>query len=413
MNSTITSSGQKEFRSGTHRTLAPEITLARARRIMPALGITRVADITGLDDIGVPVATAYRPNARSLAVSLGKGLDLQAAKASALMESIETWHAERIHLPLLLASVSELRFKHRLAEVQRLPRIAEGELHDHLRMLWIEGEEIGSKEARWVPFEIVNMNFTLPLPTGSGALLCGSNGLASGNHLLEATSHAICELVERDAMTLWRAWRPEQKRNRRLNLSTVDDRGCQSVLGRFERANVACAVWEVTSDVGLPVFRCLIAESDASAARTHLPGVGSGCHPDKRIALLRALTEAAQTRLTLIAGSRDDLGVGFYAAAQDRARHEKILSEIRDEPETRSFADVVSFESDTCEADVLWEHERLRAVGCAEVVRINLTKPEFGIPVVRIVIPGLEGTADATGYVPGPRFVRQVTEAAS
>lgn len=84
----------KGYTSGTHRTRSPATTFADYARLMPALGITRVANVTGLDHIGLPVYTAIRPTSRSLAVSQGKGLDAAAAKASALMESIEAWHAE-------------------------------------------------------------------------------------------------------------------------------------------------------------------------------------------------------------------------------------------------------------------------------------------------------------------------------
>ena len=95
---------------------APEETLAHASTLARALGITRIANVTGLDCIGVPVAMAYRPNARSLAVSPGKGLDLVAAKTSAIMEAIEGWHAERILSPLVLASVNEVRLDRTLID---------------------------------------------------------------------------------------------------------------------------------------------------------------------------------------------------------------------------------------------------------------------------------------------------------
>ena len=84
-------------------------------RIVGPLGISRLADVTGLDRIGIPVVMACRPNARSLAVSQGKGLDRDAARASALMEAIELYHAERIASPLKLSSWNELRFSHSLA----------------------------------------------------------------------------------------------------------------------------------------------------------------------------------------------------------------------------------------------------------------------------------------------------------
>ena len=96
--------GFKAYRRGTHRTVDPAATLARVRPHLQGMGITRIANVTGLDRIGIPVVMACRPNARSLAVSQGKGLTLEAAKASAVMEAIELHHAERIELPLKLGS---------------------------------------------------------------------------------------------------------------------------------------------------------------------------------------------------------------------------------------------------------------------------------------------------------------------
>ncbi|MHC4093368.1 MAG: YcaO-like family protein, partial [Planctomycetota bacterium] len=67
---------------GTHRTVSPAETLARLTPLLPQMGITRVANITGLDFIGIPVVMVCRPNSRSIAVAQGKGLELVAAKVS-------------------------------------------------------------------------------------------------------------------------------------------------------------------------------------------------------------------------------------------------------------------------------------------------------------------------------------------
>ena len=98
-----TGAGFKAYRRGTHRTVDPAATLARLQPHLAGMGITRIANVTGLDRIGVPVVMVCRPNARSLAVSQGKGLTLDAAKASGVMEAIELYHAEHIELPLKLA----------------------------------------------------------------------------------------------------------------------------------------------------------------------------------------------------------------------------------------------------------------------------------------------------------------------
>ena len=223
----------KKHRAGTHRMVSPEETLESVRRFFPAMGITRVADITGLDVIGLPVVTVCRPNSRSVTVSLGKGLDLAAATASGVMESIEAFMAERITRPLVLGSVNDLRSSHPLADVDLLPRTTDSLYHPDAPILWIEGRELFTGTQRWVPYEMVHTAYTLPRPTGTGCFIATSNGLASGNHLLEAISHAICETVERDAATLHSVRAPEETASRRVDPRTVDDPGCGEALGRL------------------------------------------------------------------------------------------------------------------------------------------------------------------------------------
>jgi ribosomal protein S12 methylthiotransferase accessory factor len=166
----------KRFLSGTHRFVSPDETVARIRRLMPVMGITRVADVTGLDIIGVPVVMVTRPAARSLSVSQGKGLTLAAAQASGLMESVEHWHAEHIQLPLKLGTVNELRFRHRLLDVSALPRLSIGAFHDNLRLFWITGLDLMESAPTWVPFEIVHTDYSLPLIVGTGSFLMSSSG---------------------------------------------------------------------------------------------------------------------------------------------------------------------------------------------------------------------------------------------
>src|SRR6202007_538657 len=113
----------KVYREGTHRTAAPRDTLARVEPLKSLFGITRIANLTGLDRTGIPVVMVCRPSARSSAVFHGKGLDLAAAKASGVMEAIETWHAEHVELPLRFSSYADLSKNWKTAEVDRLPRI--------------------------------------------------------------------------------------------------------------------------------------------------------------------------------------------------------------------------------------------------------------------------------------------------
>jgi ribosomal protein S12 methylthiotransferase accessory factor len=392
----------KGFRTGTDRTISPAETVARLKPFMAAMGITRVANITGLDCIGIPVVMVCRPNSRSLAVSQGKGLDLHAARASGLMESIEFYHAERIQQPLILGSYEELRYGHRLVDVARLPRLRTSRFHRDLPLLWTEGRDLLTDEPIWLPYEMLQLNMTLPAPVGSGCFLGGSNGLASGNHVLEAMSHAICEVVERDAATMFGLLDGDAQSARRIDLTTIDDPACGEVLARYAQANVDVAVWDITSDVGIPAFLCQIVDRSEDTLRALYACGGMGCHPTRRIALLRALTEAAQERVALIAGTRDDL----FRKGYERARSVDILrgqrTYVRDRG-VRTFQSAPNWEADTFEQDVAWELERLQATGIVEVVAIELTRPEFQVPVVHVTIPGLEGTSWLDEYSPGAR----------
>jgi ribosomal protein S12 methylthiotransferase accessory factor len=80
--------------AGTHRVRTPEQTLEIITPRLMDYGITRLADVTGLDSLGVPVVMAVRPLAATLSVAQGKGVTLELAKVSAAMECIEFWHAE-------------------------------------------------------------------------------------------------------------------------------------------------------------------------------------------------------------------------------------------------------------------------------------------------------------------------------
>lgn len=387
---------------GTHRMVDPEKTFQEIAPRMREMQITRIANITGLDVIGIPVVAVMRPNSRSVAVAQGKGTTLAAAKVSGLMEAIENFHAERIRSHLVLASWEEICERGAVVDVSRLPRASGGAFDPKARALWIQGHEACGRRLTWLPFEVVHTDFTQPLPTGSGAFLMSDSGVASGNHALEATSHAICELVERDAVTLWQYAAEKDRLASRIDLRTMEDEACLMVLELFERADVAVAVWEVTSDIGVPVFVCTIMDRSPSQWRPLLPATGTGCHPCREIALVRALTEAAQTRLTVIAGSRDDIGLSFYRRGADKDSLVHARAAMAATPQRR-FADGPSYVSSSFNQDLQWLLTRLESSNIEEVAIVDLTLPEFDIPVVRVVIPGLEGMADAPGFVPGRR----------
>jgi YcaO-like protein with predicted kinase domain len=410
MTSPVPVGAAKRYRHGTHRAQEPAATLARVRPLLPVFGITRIANVTGLDTLGIPVVMVCRPNSRSIAVAQGKGLVLEAAKASGVMEAIETFHGERFHGPLKLAAYEDLRYDHAVVDPALLARPPDSRYDDDQQLLWVEGLDLFGGQAKWLPFEVVHTNYALPLVAGSGCFSANTNGLASGNTWAEAVCHGICEVIERDATTLWMLSDAAARRGRLIDPATIDDEDCRTVIDRFAAAAVDLCIWETTTDIGVAAFVCLAMSGGGDGVGTAVadPEFGAGCHPAREIALLRALTEAAQARTTFIVGARDDLGPAAYSPAQRRRRAEEARALLDGGQGQRSFAAAPGFATDTFEDDVALLLDRLREAGIGEVMVVDLTKPAFRIPVVRVVIPGLEGPFEGDGatFHPGSRALR-------
>jgi ribosomal protein S12 methylthiotransferase accessory factor len=389
----------KRFRQGTHRTAAPEETLARVRPHMGRMGITRLGNITGLDRIGIPVAIAVRPNSRSVSVSQGKGLELPQAMASALMEACEGFHAEEIG-PCRKAPYRELARTETVVDPVTLCAGARA-FDPGAAIAWIEGYDLLRRGPCWVPAEIVHTDYTVRQP--DGYFLAGSNGLASGNHPVEAISAALYELVERDAVALWIARPLRRRAGCLLDLASVDEPDCRALLAKYDAAEIAVRVWNVTTDIGIAAFLCEIRDLSAGDPQRLRRFHGSGCHADRAIALSRALTEAAQTRLTYIAGIRDDLAPAEYQEAPGAEIGDALLDALARETAPVSFAAVPSFAADDLAEDLRWALGRLATAGLGRAVAVDLTRREFAIPVVRLVIPGLEWDPHHPNYQPGQR----------
>ena len=219
---TLLAAAEKVHVDGTHRTVEPARTLDRLHPVLPAIGVTRVAVITGLDVIGIPVVMVCRPNGRSLSVSQGKGVDLDrrqgvgdhggrrglARGARAASAPARAPTASCARLPGSSTS-SSFRDRPGRGSTQISPSCGS------------RARTCSARERVWVPYECVHLDFRSPGPQGSGCFLANGTGLAAGNHMLEAVSHALCEVVERDAFALWGDRTPADRASRQVDL---DDR---------------------------------------------------------------------------------------------------------------------------------------------------------------------------------------------
>jgi len=376
--------------------------------MLSKFGITLIDEVTRWDRVGVPVVMIVRPEGRSLGAAQGKGLNLEAAVASGVMEAAEGWHAERDALPVRVASVVELFTRGNVIDVRRLPRRRDSRLRDGLSIPWVEGVDLlRDSEPIWVPYALVHTDYSAPPQAGAGCFCASSNGLAAGNTADEALVHALAEVIERDALAIWHARGAAAKHETRVDSGTIDDPDCLDLLERFEAADMAVGIWDATSDVGVATMHAEIVERGERQPPFFPQAIsGDGCHPSRNIALTRALTEAAQSRLTTIIASRDDLDEHDYAI--DEARVERDRRRIEGSAEGgRDFRQTPHFDFPTFEEDIDLLLGGLRAAGIEQVAAVDLSRPEFPqISVVRVVVPGLETVVDHPHRIPGPRAMR-------
>lgn len=286
----------KTYERGTHRARDPEHTWDLMAPKLARFGITRVADVTYLDVIGIPVVMSVRPLSKVLSVSQGKGQTLTLAKVSAVMESVELWHAETAYPPLTRrrTPATELDLPYALND---LVRDSSALVTETTRLDWIGATGLVSGRATEVPFGVVCFTEYVERPWTPYGIVTTSNGLASGNNLPEAVLHALYEVIERDAIS--RTVRDDHRTF--IDPRTVDDPDCAHMIRQIGAAGVELRLAHVPSSTGVPCF-----EAELWSPEFPVITLGAGAHLAAEVALSRAITEAAQSRLTSIAGSRDD-----------------------------------------------------------------------------------------------------------
>jgi ribosomal protein S12 methylthiotransferase accessory factor len=398
----VESTARKRYRRGTHRLVPPCETLRLFGGHTRALGVTRIANVTGLDYVGIPVFVAVRPNGRSLSLAQGKGLDRDSAIASALMEAAEFAHAEQLPKSTIVRSYIDIKSEARVVELRLVPRRKRFCWTKQQRIAWTRGESLIDGSPVYVPTELIQLEHTVDSVEKSVGFWSSSDGLGAGNHQLEATCSALGEVIERDALALWHLRSPEEQQSSRLSLRTVADRDCRELLDRYADRGLSVAVWDITTDIGVACFLCRIREGSDCEHQPLGEFWGAGCHLNRDVALARALTEAAQERLTVIVGVRDDLNRDFY-----RPRTATLFDEIFDDLDhheaPRRYTDVPSDGRDTFDGDIELLLAKLKTAGLEQAVVINLTDERIGIPVVKVVVPGLEAFCDKGSVRPGLR----------
>lgn len=420
--------------NGTSRIRPAHETLDKVRPLQSRIGVTRLADITHMDVLRIPNFSAVLPGTEDyIWVYSGKGPTRDHAMASALMESIERYSS----LPaggirnFVRSTYSDLAKKGAALHPEEIVEPVRFEYRDHMLMDWLPGYDLAKGEQVMVPASIALFRYTPSAPAVNPFAYFHTNGLASGNVLEEAICHALCEVIERDAMSLaelrasaipFHILRslthsivsagysvPPIPSDRfvddpgvfaDVDISDVDFKPVSNLVEKFRQAGISLTVKDITSDTGIPTI-------NASSVEwvSHDYGYlveGHGTHPDARIALLRAITEVSQSRAANIQGARDDLRKIRYGETNTDDRR---AWQFMPSTHTKKFSEIPTFFNEDILDDIKLIISRLNQVGLRRVIIVDLTNPEINIPVVRAIVPGLE-TFKITKSVMGSRARR-------
>lgn len=423
---------QKKFNAKvSSRTKSVQETLNAILPVSSNIGITRLADITDMDILGIPNFSAVLPGTEDyIWVYSGKGATKLDAKASALMESIERYCS----LPsgnqkmMIQGSYEEVSKVSKTLHPSNVVEPMLIEYNEDMIMDFLPGYDLINNEQILVPTPLALFRYSAKSPAVNPFAYHHTNGLASGNVLEEAICHSLCEVIERDATSLaelhasalpYNTLRTLTKylsdngididpinstefvdddtKYSDVDISNIDFEPVSNLVKKFNDSNISLIIKDITSPLGIPTFNASsiewITENYGYLAEGH------GTHPDARIALLRAITEVSQTRAANIQGARDDLRKISYGNSNS---DEKKTWQFMKSKNSIPFSEIKSYVNEDILDDIKLILSRLSSNGLNQVIVVDLTNPQIKIPVVRTIVPGLE-TFKITKAVIGKR----------
>ena len=376
--------------TGTHRVIAPSKTIEINENKLKVAGITRIADITDLDRIGIPIYTAIRPTAEDGAVSIygGKGITKDHAKASAMMEGFERYSAERQDCDeTIIAKLSEIEEFGEYVDPKSLNLPSEFEKKDisDLSLEWSKSKDIISNKEYYIPTNAIYHPY-ISKDDSQNLFKSNTNGLASGNILEEAILHGIFEVIERDA---WSIFELTHKNYAQIDISSIENEVIIDIIDKFESEGIKIKLMDFTADIKIPT---IAASADDTITRdAGLLTLGMGTHLDPEVAILRALTEVAQSRATQINGAREDTVRADFAREAGYERMKRINKYyFRDEEEQIKLSDIENKSTSSITKDIEIVKDELISKNNKKILYTNLTRPELDVSVVRVVIPEME-----------------------
>ena len=282
------------------------------------IGITRLADITNMDILGIPNFSAVLPGTEDyIWVYSGKGPTRMDAKASALMESIERYSS----LPsgnrkkMIQGSYKEVSKVSKILHPSNVVEPMILEYDDEMIMDFLSGYDLVNNDRILIPAPLALFRYSPKPPAINPFAYHHTNGLASGNVLEEAICHSLCELIERDATSLAELnasalpynflrtmtkylsdngleidpvdgteFVDDDSKYPDVDISNIDFKPISNLVKKFNDAKIPLIIKDITSPIGVPTFNA--SSSEWITEDYGYLAEGHGTQPDARIALL-------------------------------------------------------------------------------------------------------------------------------
>ena len=341
--------------------------------------MTRLADLTGLDQVGVPVFHAVRPRSRGLCVHQGKGFTRHEARLGALMEAVECHRAETFRLQSRPAPVRGLPPGQRPADLADFACVRTAAPGPDEPMTWTAAERIGDGSVLQVPFDCVNLDYAQPWDF---RLDHSSNGLAARFDLDGAILKGLLEVIERDAAAAWSRLSSMSRATTSVARPSIPFPWFGDLTWRLQEAGLSLAIHHLPALVGLPVFHAEVSAADATVRSARARGWA--CDPDAGQALRGAVLEALQCRLTLIVGARDDI---LHGVPCDPPAAFPLPPGLRGR-DWSALALPKAAQSSAARVAAA-----LAGAGYPDAAFVRLSAPDDAVCVVKVFVPGLGAEA--------------------
>ena len=359
-----------------NRSADPGTFFERIAAVAASHGVTRLADVTGLDRVRFPVWQAVRPAGRSISVHQGKGGTALAAKIGALCEAIECDLAELVSPDGPCCSHGALAAQERGLHLADFAKDRQRPPAPKEKIDWCVATNLVTGGPHFLPHALVSLDMTWP---GTTPFERSSAGLALGATEAEAIETALYEAVERDAVGQWDRSDRNLRHSCSLAIDTIPFDWFHRWRAGLHDLGIALRAFALDAVDGLPCFIVSI-DGKSEFGADHRRFSGTAAYADPEVALFKALAEALQSRLTFIAGVRDDMLPSDYRPKPGRSGS----SPLQDEHPQRGWAEIEPV-APGWEAAV----ERLAVCGYRQVAMKRLDDGREGFAVVKAFVPGL------------------------